>query len=277
MKNLLNQNGALAIAVFGLVMSCTGGKSTYTNATMGSTASYIAKPVYRGENESAIYVSGEFGNGNASNNGNLSNNDETGSKAFGALNVHRAHTHKNLNLYYGIGAQFGTFRFSKLAFPLEEPGSFISAGKKEFYAFQLRTGINYLVSKAYADFRILGLDLGYISEFGPYLETLKELESNDLESLLATDEVEIFRRPSAFYLGLSSEIIFKVNERNSIGINPFAAKSFLESKGGLNPNLYGLTLSYRYSDFTVSFLNEINSQYGVDMYTCKFGLTYRLN
>lgn len=277
MKNSLIFKGSITIFLLSLTTSCYSGKSIYTNATMGSTAGYVAKPEYNGENESALYVSGEFGKGNAGNNGSLGGNDETGTKAFGTLNVHRAHAHKKFNFYYGLGGQFGTFKFSQKNFRLEESGMFISAGKKNFYALQFITGINYLVSRPYADFRILGLDFGYISEFGPYFDTLQQLESKNLESVLAYDEVEVFQKPSIFYLGLSSEILFKVNEKNSIGINPFAARSFLESKSGLNPNIYGVTFNYRYSDVTMSFFNELNSQYGVNTYTCKFGLAYRLN
>jgi hypothetical protein len=207
----------------------------------------------------------------------LGNGEDTGKTTFGAVNVHRAHAQKNLNFYYGAGARFGTFNFSQESFPLEEPGQFISAGKKNFFALQAITGINYLLSKPYADFRILGLDLGYITEFGPYSDTLAALETESLQNNTYYDGVDVFKKTSVFYLGLGSEVLFKVNEKNSIGINPFLARSFLESKGGLEPNIYGFTVSYRHSDFTFSFLNEANSQYGVDVYTCKLGVNYKLN
>lgn len=279
MRNSAIIKRSIAICGLSLMTSCYVGQPTFTNATMGSTSGYVAKPEYNGENRSAIYVSGEFGNSNVSNPGSgyLSDSENTGKTTFGALNIHRAHANKNLNFYYGVGAQLGTFKFSDESFPLEEPGEFVSAGNKSFYAFQVKTGINYLVSRAFADFRIIGLDLGFITESGPYLDTLEALETENLQNDFNYDELEVFKKPSTFYLGLSSEVLFKINEKNSLGVNPFIAKSFLESNGKLEPNIYGLTLSYRYSDFTFSFLNEVNSQYGVDAYTCKLGLAFKLN
>jgi len=268
MKKRNSIKNGIAIGLLIVMQSCYTGKSVYTNATMGSTAGYIAKPIYNGENRSDIYVTGEFGNGNVSNN---NGNEDSGTRVA-ALNVHRAHARKNFNFYYGVGAELGSFKFWEEDFQLQGQEELISAGKKNFYSLQAKTGINYLVSRPYADFRILGLDLGFISEFGPYIDTLKELESNVVDY----DAVEVYIKESTFYLGLNSEIVFKLNENNSIGINPFLAKSFLETKNGLSPNLYGLALSYRYSDFTLSFFNEVNSQYSVDTYNCKIGLSYRL-
>lgn len=266
---------AIASIALGIVFtSCDSGRSIFTNASMGSTNGYVAKPEYQGKKESALYVSGEFGNSNVSNRQNGTNRNP---KYFGGLNLHRAHTAKNFNTYYGVGGQFGSFDFSRENFVNINSDINIPAGKQSYYAIHAKGGVNYLVSTPSIDFRVLGVDLGYIHEFGPYQETLKAIEAANAEFMGAIDDVDVFRKASSLYLGLNTEVLFKLNENNSIGVNPFVGNSFLESKKGLYPNVFGLNISYRYSDFTFSFLNEQTSQYHVSAFSCKLGISYKLN
>ena len=239
------------------VCSCTSIR-TYRNGTYGAVKSYTAIPEYYGENTSTTYVSGSFSSGE--NRVDANGIDKT---SIIALNAHRSHSFKYFNFYYGAGGRYGSYKFRTGLLEI------IKAGEREsFFNIDAKAGVNFQKSWQNLDWRILGGELTYTYETGPYQDRLDELEGE-----LST--IQIYSQPSTLTYNVNTELIWKVNRKNAIGLGFFYGSILNQhTEDSANSGHYGIMGSYRYSQFTFSIIQTGTEQ--VKSGSVQFGLTYRL-
>ena len=249
----------LLISQLFLLSSC-GVKRIYTSGSYGSLKSYTAKKEYKGERSSEIYLTGDISNGKHEQEGSSFNDTKT----LVSLNAHKSVTGRNYNLYFGLGASYGTYKFKK---GFEEA---INTGEKQnFYTVNFKAGLNYTMSRRVIDYRFIGLELGYSNEFGPYQDKLSQLKRLNNPGLL------IINKEDMFYYNIYSEYVFKINKDNALTIGFYLGDLLSSDNGaeGRRATFSGLSFGYRYDRYTFSVITQ-NGE--ADINSLKFGLTYQL-
>ncbi len=263
MKNLL-------IIILSLLLLSCGIDRIYTSGTYSSIKSYTAKPEYRNKDTSAVYISGDYSKGEHSQFGNystsgLAQKERKDTKDLMSLSIHKSITRENFNFYYGIGGTYGNYTFKSDFFDIVKLNE-----KKDFYSFNTKMGINYNLPTKKMDWRIIGLELGYNYEFGPYQNILARIKerAEDLPRILVVNE------KSFFSYNFNSEAVFKLKNSSAIGIGFFIGDILnnLEELKGKDSSFYGLFFSYRHKRYTFSYIEEI----GNEVRSSKFGLSYQL-
>lgn len=264
------KNGFILLLIF--FTSCGPSRvfRPYTNGGYGNIKSYVSKPEYLTENTSATYITGEVGLGE------LQYRTSGDKKTAASLQFHRAHTGKHYNFHYGAGGTYGSYKFNTSLLDAAPAGQ-----RKEFYGLNVKTGINYLKSIPKVDFRILGVELNYRREFGPYQDLLQEVDSDNFtesDYLQWGYEPVIVPNQSLFSIDLNTEIIFKIKEEKTWGIGFYGGKMFYDDTDAdtLGDFFGGGFLSYRYRRFIFSFIREFTNGEDLKVNSGKFGLTYRL-
>lgn len=248
-----------------LCYSC-GVNRLYTSGSYGALKSYTEKPEYKGENEKALYVSGTIASGKHDQEENTFRDKKT---IFSA-NIHRSHTSKFYNFYYGIGGAFGTYTFGRGL------GDVISDDEKEnFYNINAKTGFNFTLSRRKFDYRLIGVEFMYHNEFGAFqdkLDTLKE------EYVDGRNGIVVVNKKSIFSWNLYSEIVYKINTKNALTLGMFFGSVPVNSNQMYveNGSLGGWLLGYRYDKFTLSYVYQ-GAKAADGLSSSKFGLTYRLD
>lgn len=249
----------LIIAQLVLFCSC-GVKRIYTSGSYGSLKSYTAKKEYKDKRSSEIYLSGDISNGKHGQESNSFNDN----KILVSLNAHKSITGRNYNLYYGLGATYGNYKFK------EGFEDIIATGeKKSFYSINFKTGINYTMSRRVIDYRFIGLELTYNYEFGPYQDKLTQLKSLDNSELL------IINKKLLFSYNLYSEYVFKINKDNALTIGFYLGDLLSNDKDteGRRATFSGLSFGYRFNKYTFSVITQSGE---ANIRSTKFGVTYQL-
>ncbi len=244
----------LIIVICFTVTSC--GKRVYTSGTYGSIKSYTARPEYKGKNTKATYISTDYSSGDA---GGVRDK-----KTLISVRAHRSITRKYFNLYYGLGGTIGNYKFGG---PINENSNFNS---EAFYSLNSKAGFNFNLPTKRMDWRLVGAELTYNYEFGPYQNVLKEVKDSNEDSNLL-----IFNNKSMLYYNFTSEAVFKFNEDNTLSLGIYFGDLLNKTKDLKNrgSGFSGTFISYRFKKFTCSVVNE-GGQASID--TTKFGLTYQL-
>lgn len=236
----------------------------YHSSSLGALKTYTTKPAYKGKKEKALYVSANFSDGMQSQ--NKSNSKDV--KKAGIISIHRSITDEYYNLHYGIGATYGEYEFGNSL------GNFVTnKEKKDYYAINLKTGINFKKSIKKVDFRIIGLELAYNYENGSYYKKISELPTGDIDP--GYYNIKVKKPKSIFAYNFNTEVVFKFNTENNFGMGIFLGQTILSSDSF---DFSGFTVSYNYKKVTASFvyekLNSLSDK--TDIKNIKYGLTYEL-
>ena len=240
--------------LFFVLTSC--GKRFYTSGTYGSIKSYTARPEFRGENAKATYVSTDYSYGDAGGVGDK--------KTLISVRAHRSITRKYFNLYYGLGGTIGNHKFGG---PINENSNFSS---EAFYSLNSKVGFNFNLPTKKMDWRLIGVELVYNYEFGPYQNILKEVKDNNEDP-----DLSIFNNKSMLSYNFTSEVVFKFNKNNALTLGIYLGDLLnkTEDLKNRNSSFSGAFMSYRFKKFTLSMVNEEGQ---VSIGTTKFGLAYQL-
>ena len=191
-------------------------------------------------------------------------NDINDSKTLLSISAHRSTTHKYFNFHYGLGGTMGRYRFDK---PINEDVNFKS---RAFYSLNSKAGINLNLPTKKMDWRVLGAELTYNYEFGPYQKTLDDVRSNSEGT-----DLLIFNKKSILAYNFGSEAVFKLDSGNALSFGYYMGE-ILNRTGNLagrNTFFMGLFTSYKINSFTLSLIREGGkAQIG----SSKFGLSYQL-
>ncbi|WP_298900387.1 hypothetical protein [uncultured Psychroserpens sp.] len=263
MKNnkqlIKSKRHAIVVAILGVFMLSSCGKRVYTSGTYGAIKSYTAKPEFRGENDKGTYVSINLSRGSQEVTNNM-----TDKKALISIRGHKSITRKYFNFHYGLGGTFGNYKFGG---PIIDG---VNDDSKAFYSLNTKTGINLNLPTKRMDWRVIGVELVYNYEFGPYQNTLEKVKNSSEDPALL-----IFNKKSIFSYNFSSEAVFKLNNDRALGLG-FYIGDILNKTGNLkgeNSEFIGVFMSFRFKKFTFIVLNESAKE---DIGTSKFGLTYQL-
>jgi len=253
-----------------LVISC-GVNRVYPSASYGALKTYTEKPIYNGTKEAALYVSGSLRNTKYPQ--TIGDYEEVNDKVIGGnISVHRTVTNKNFNYFYGLGASFGSYEFnSDLRNNSNISENFINKNDKlNYYNINLKAGINLTKTWERIEYNIIGLELLYVNEFGPYIDKLSNIAS------LVPSGVIIANEKSIFAFNLNTEVIFRINKDNNIGVGIFAGRLLFNDQEKINnetPVFSGGSLKYNYKDFTLSVISENSRR---DIISMRFGITYKI-
>ena len=258
-EQVINLKAYAIMLLVGFFMFSSCGKRVYTSGTYGAIKSYTAKPEYRGENKTATYVSLDLARGRQD-----VTNDITDKKTLLSVRGHRSMTRKYFNFYYGLGATLGNYRFGG---PITTE---VDESSKAFYSLNTKSGINLNLPTKKMDWRIVGVELAYNYEFGPYQNTLDEAKNNNEDPALL-----VFNKKSILSYNVSSEAVFKLKNDRALSLG-FYVGDILNKTGNLkgeNSEFFGVFMTFRIKKFTFSLLSESAKE---DIGTSKFGLTYQL-
>ncbi len=238
----------------------------YQSSSIGAIKSYTAKPAYNGKKEKALYLSTSLSKGSLKQNTASITTKDT--KKSGVISLHKSVTDKYYNYHYGAGVTFGKYRFGNSL------NDFITEGeKKDFYAINLKTGINFNQSTRVVDFRIIGLEFTYDYQDGAYEKKLVDIPVGDVDPGYYNIAV---RNPKAlFSYNINTEFVFKLNKKNNLGFGFFYGETI---KSNHSFNFNGMTLFYNYNKITFSVVGEsLGKNLNETVLTnTKFGLTYEL-
>lgn len=248
-----------SIALSFLFTSC--GRSIYTSAAYGSIKSYTPKQEYREQDTSAVYISGSISSGAHEPLGNIKDK-----KTIVSSKVHKSVTRKYYNLHYGIGASFGTYKFGS---SFEDVIS--KNEKKAFYTVDAKMGINFNLPAKRVDWRLLGFELAYNYEFGPFQDKLKEIKENT--------SALVINRQSIFSYNFNMEVVFKLPNFNALGFGLFLGDHIDGSNDEnslIDSSFLGASISFKTKKFTFSYLVEDHWGLNDNRSSHTFGLSYQL-
>ncbi|MBW1294232.1 hypothetical protein [Aquimarina litoralis] len=235
--------GILLIILQSLI-SCSATRpfKSFTNGSHGSVNSYTAKPIYNGENTSEIYASGTLDIARQEQ----FRQDDDDRKTVASLDVYKSFSRKWLNFFYGANAAYGTFTFKDEELDLNSGQAIITLDEKlDFYNVGLKAGVNFKVSTSKFEFRPVGLKVMYTYEFGPYQDKLDEIDNIMLQ------DYNVLNKKSFFTILEESEVLYKINTNNSVGLGVFAGLNTIRDTGA---SIIGGMASYRYKRVIFSYL-----------------------
>ncbi len=248
------------VLVLSICASC-GVDRIYTSGSYGALKTYKAKPAYHGENESSTYISAGIKNGKH----RQMNPESDDKKTLINLSVHRAFTKEHWNFYYGVDLTYGTYRFNEGYFDV-----IISDTSSDFYGITGFGGLNFTISRPKIDYRILGFEFSYTHELGPFQDKLSVLRSETASD----SNILIFNRRNMPAFNLYSELLFKLNSDNSLGIEFYGGQVFVSDPLlDRSATFAGYALSYRHRQYTFSFIREYGQ---ADIRSWSMGLSYQL-
>lgn len=245
------------------VISCSSPR-IYTTGSYATIKSYTDKPLYKGEKESATYVSGDIAIGSHEQREDAEDHFKDNKTLFSAK-IHRSTSRSFFNYYYGAGFAMGSYKFKRGYSNLVKDGE-----KSAFYNFNLKTGININYNRPKMEWRFIGIEFTYLNEFGPYQDKLKYLiESND-------NGLEIINEKSLFTYNLYSEYVFKSTKNEDgflIGFYVGDLLNYDKEEYGYSASYHGLLFAIILKDLTISLNFEAGNG---NIKSTKFGLSYKL-
>jgi len=279
MKTKLKTNISLsvlyAIIITFTLSSCstTMPSRVYTNGSYGTLKNYTSKPEYRDKDTSAVYISGSIAHGK----NNIEVSDD--SKTLINANLHKSVTRKNFNFFYGAGITYGNYKFDGPS--LNE--DFILPSTKNFYMLNSNIGANLNLPTKRMDWRVIGIELGHSYEFGPYQNTLNEINDANIPEYIAANQKSIL------HYSLSTEAVFKFENEEALTLGVFAG-DILNKKKDLKDSsettMRGYYIAYSFDRITLSLLQQFAPQLennsprifdGFDSdRSVKFGVSYQL-
>ena len=167
-----------------LIASCS---HDYEPALFHQDIVYMPKPASFDSVKSATYISGAF-----SYNINSNGNDQALS---GQLNISEGHTFKHFNLAYGAFAIYGNYE--NLSVSSDDPFYFKS---KYFGAVGARFAASTYFTSRNVDYRLLGVEAAYSSEYGAY--------AGYRDYLTQEQGFYVDNRTYLFSIGGTSEVVF---------------------------------------------------------------------
>lgn len=254
MKQLL-----LIITLIALTFSSCNVNRVYTPANYGVTKRYIAKPIYKDKDVSATYISLGVSTGKHP----YSSEEIADTKFIGSLNIHQSKSIKRFNFYYGIGFSYGNFNFKNSLDDVIKQNE-----SQSFYIINPKIGMSIKKSSSKFDFHFIGMELNYNYENGAYQDKLSKITPS--ESIIIVNE------KSLLSYNLSSEILYKINANNTIGLGIFAGDIIgLDTDkynvGNAGTGFGGLTFSYRIKKLTLSTVSQSASR---NIESISFGASY---
>lgn len=268
MKNIFQ---ILFIVFASIQFTSCGVERVYTSASYSHLKSHTEKPIYNGNKEVATYFNGSF------NNNIHPQRDEHNDKANAAsFSLYQVRADKFFNYYYGIGGSLGNYIFkSPVSYQDYINFTEVELVKKDekfnYYNINAKSGITFTKTWKKMHCNILGFELIYTNEFGPYIDKI-----NDLQKEENLDRIIIVDKKSIFAFNFNSEVIYRVNNDNNVGLGLFLGNVLFIDKEKTNNHggfYYGLIVKYNYKDFTLSFVTERAS---AQIESNSFGITYRI-
>lgn len=201
----------------------------------------------------------------------------TGSQNYGRdnplsvqLSLHRSHTFRYLQAYYGANLAVGTYLLGENNYLVNRnyDGRYFGGG-------WANGGINLVIPVKQHEFRVLGIESSFGKEWGDYLQF-----RNHLPDSVANI---IYRNNRFGSIGLSTEMVFKARN-GAIGMkfaygesfyrNIDKERSLARSKSVyLPPGYYSTTFSYTKQKYTLSI--QLNADEHAT--SGQLGFTYKLN
>ncbi|WP_378182913.1 hypothetical protein [Aquimarina sp. SS2-1] len=261
----------ILLGVIHSLISCSVNRpfKAYTAASNGSVNSYVAKPLYNGENTSEVYVSGTIDIARQEQ----FRQEEDDRKTVASLDVYKSFSRKWLNLFYGGSAAYGTFTFKGEELDTTTGLPIVDLDEKlDFYNVGLKAGANFKVSTSKFEFRPIGLKVIYNYEFGPYQDKLEEIED------VTFQDYNVFNKKSFFTIIAESEVVHKINTNNSISLGVFLGLNTIRDT---DASIIGGMISYRYKRLVISYLiqsTQVDTQenQSIGIRSHKIGITYQL-
>jgi len=272
MKALLK---VVYISITSILVTSCGVDKIYTSASYGSLKTYTEKPIYSGKKEVANYISGSFRNAEYPQRIRSStNNERINDKATGGnFSFHSVVTDKRINFYYGLGASFGNYQFKSDLKNMNPnlDNVFNKNDKLEYYNVNLKVGINHKLTLKKMEFSFIGLELIYVNEFGSYIDKLNNIPQQ------VSSNVVIANEKSIFAFNLNTEITYRINNVNNIGIGAFVGNILLNNKEKIRnegTSIGGLTFKYNHKNITISVVTENSTR---NITSTRVGVAYRIS
>jgi len=271
------EKGMLYVLIYSMI-SCGGAATpvfdkTYTTASNGSVNSYTVKPLYDGENTSAVYASGTL---------DLSQHNQfrqtkADKKTLGSIDVYKSFTRKWWNFFYGGSAAYGTFTFKGEELGVNNDVTIVALDEKlDFYNLGFKAGVSFKVSTSKFEFRPVGLKVLYNYEFGSYRDKLEEIDNIQLSD--RNDNYKVYNENPFLTVLVEKEILYKINSNNSLGLGVFSG---INSIKNYSSEIFGIMANYRFKRVVFSYMLQstfIDVQFDevkrVDSH--KIGITYQL-
>ena len=243
-----------------LFFSYCGANRIYTIGSYGSLKSYTEKQHYEDKKTTETYLSGDLSIGKQLQEGGLYDDIKT----ILSINAHQNTTGRFYNYYYGLGASRGTYTFKQSFQDLIQ-----SREKQNFYNIFLKAGGNITYSRPKIDYRFIGLEFGYLYEYGPYQNKLDKLKKADYNTLKVVNQK--FLLSYHFY----SEYAFKISKEEALTFG-FYLGDILNLRDYDKYDKFnnsGYSFGFRFKDYTAHLMFESGNN---GIRSGKFGLTYRL-
>lgn len=232
---------------------------------------YYARPMLADSVKSAIYGSVLLTNGTA--------NDNAGDAVYnGQLSLHRSHTAKHIQVYYGANLALGAYKTGTYSYNgniafLNQDEINGKSGSKFFGGGWLNGGVNLVIPIKQHEFRVLGIESSLGKEWGSYYDFRKGLSDSAASS--------VFRDDRFGSVGLSTEMVFRARKA-AVGMKFAYGESFYRNldKGRsvskpfyLERGYYSTTFSLTKQYWTISA--QLNA--GVYASSAQLGFSYRLH
>ena len=251
---------AVLYIIFILLISSCGVERVYTPANYGAIKKYIAKPVYNNKDTTANYISLAVSNGK-----HPIREGTNDTKLIGSLNYHHSKSFKKYNFYYGLGLNYGSYKFKNALIDV-----IVANETQSFYSINPKIGFSFKSTRPNIDYEIIGLELNYNYENGNYQNKLNEIEPSSA--------IRVINEKSLFSLNIFSEILFKIDENNTIGLGLFSGgllgldekKYNIEEGGG--GHFSGLTFSYRFKKYIFAVVTEKGA---LNIKSVNYSMTYQ--
>ena len=272
------KNKTLLVLFVSILLLCSCGVNrVYTPASYGNLKSYTAKPIYKDTITKSNYISLSLISGKHPHEENKVNhikglgsfysskNIEADTKFMASVNYHTSSSYKKSNFYYGVGLNYGSYKFkTALDNVIEENET------QSFFIFNPKIGGSLKHSTAKLDYHFIGLEFNYHYESGSYLKQLSKITPSN--------SVIVVNEKSLLSYNLFSELLLKINSDNTFGLGLFVGGIL-----GLNETKYnitnnegkgfgGLTFSYRHKKITFSIVAESGAR---KVQSINYGLSYQ--
>jgi hypothetical protein len=220
--------------------------------------------------KSAIYATALFTDGSANDKGN----DGVYNAQF---SLHRSHTTKYFQAYYGGNIAVGRYNVSDYSYNnnrafLNKDEINSKAGGKFFGGGWLNGGINIVIPMKQHEFRVLGIESSLGKEWGDYYDFRKGLS----DSAAST----IFRDDRFGSIGLCTEMVFRAR-KSAVGMKFAYGESFYKNLNQERTVTKPFYLERGYYSTTFSLTKEIltiSMQLNAGAYatSAQLGFTWRL-
>lgn len=243
-----------------LALHSCGVNRVYTPANYAASKKYVAKPLYNNENATANYISLSISKGEHPY---LEQKSDT--KLISSLNFHHSKTYKKYNYYLGLGLNYGSYNFKN---SLEN--IILENETKNFYIINPKIGFSFKKSYSKIEYHFIGLELNYNYENGAYHKKLADINTSS--------SIRVVNEKSLFSFNFFTEILYKLNTNNTLGIGLFGGDiiGLDEKKYNIEDNdgtsFGGLTLSYRFKKYTLAFVTESGAR---NIQSINYSFTYQ--